>query len=134
MLMLLVAMMWCAGFSYAQHDQRKMNYRKEPHWIYMMNNPSVNYFEAVRAFELFWKDKPVPLEEEEWEIAGIEKQKAFSLLRFRSKERKEEEGNQYLVEYRQFKMWQRSVQAYLKPDGTLLSMEERLSLWKKLRE
>ena len=123
------------NFTCAQDNSReKKNYRDEPHWINMMNDPNVNYFEAVKAFETFWKDKPVPMEEEEWEVAGMNKRKFFSNISFRSKENRKEEESKYIVEYRQFKMWQESMQAYLRPDGTLLSMEERLALWKKLRE
>jgi hypothetical protein len=118
----------------AQDNAREKNYKDEPHWIAMMNDPNVNYFEAVKAFETFWKNKPVPMEEEEWEVAGMNKRKFFSNISFRSKENRKEEESKYIVEYRQFKMWQESMQAYLRPDGTLLSMEERLALWKRLRE
>ena len=110
------------------------NYKKEPHWIKMMNDNQVNYFEATKAFEEFWEKRHTPTEEEEWERFGIKKRKSWIEGIFRSEERNEKESQAYQVEYRQFKMWQQSVQAYIKPDGTLLSVDERLQLWKKLRD
>ncbi len=30
-----------------------------PYWIEMMQNPDANYYQTVRAFNLYWKDKPI---------------------------------------------------------------------------
>lgn len=41
--------------------------RTYPVWIEMMSDPAANYFDAVKAFELYWQDKMKPLEEDEAE-------------------------------------------------------------------
>ena len=32
------------------------NYSKNPEWIQMMDNPNVNYYEAVKAYNEYWKN------------------------------------------------------------------------------
>lgn len=51
-------------FTSAQAQQSK-NYKKHPYWIEMIKDPNVNYFEAINAYETFWKGKRKPLEEDE---------------------------------------------------------------------
>jgi hypothetical protein len=37
----------------------------DPAWIKMMDDPKVDYFDAVKNYERFWKNKIKPLDEQE---------------------------------------------------------------------
>ena len=93
---------------------------KKPDWIQMMNNPEVNYFDAVSNFNGYWKNKEKP--EEEAELFAAKD----------AKTRKRNEGViTYSFEYKKFVLWQRTNLAFVKKDGTLLTREERLAAWEK---
>ena len=47
------------------NKQRERMYQKLPQWIAMMDDPNCDYFEAMKAFDLFWKNRKKPLEEKE---------------------------------------------------------------------
>lgn len=113
-------------------------YERKPLWIQMMNDPAVNYFEAKKAFDLFWKNKPLPTEEDE--IMGEqhgsgEKRRSFLKELFKSKkERQEEESQRYAFDYKKFKHWERLVLPYVQEDGRILSQDEKLKLWQDSRQ
>jgi hypothetical protein len=92
-----------------------------PEWIKMMNDPNVNYFDAVSNFNKYWKNKEKPVEEEE----------IFAAKNSKIRENKEQEAILYSFEYKKFILWQKTNLAYVKKDGTLLSHNERLEIWEK---
>jgi hypothetical protein len=48
-------------FNVAKAQQPASSYQKFPYWIEMMNDTATNYFEAVKAFDLFWKSRILPV-------------------------------------------------------------------------
>jgi hypothetical protein len=113
-------------------NKYKVNYSKHPHWIQMMDDPNVNYHEAVKAFNAFWKDRGEPEEEE---AEGERKEKRSFLKRiFKSEEKEKAENSQYFIHYRRFKQWQRDVEPFVQADGTILSKEEQAQIWKDSRK
>ena len=62
---LLCTFLFVAIVAIGQNKATKSDYSKMPYWIEMIKNPNVNYFEAIRAYEEFWKGKKKPLEENE---------------------------------------------------------------------
>ncbi len=106
---------------------KKDSLENYPYWIAMMDDPNVNYYKAVEAFEKYWEHREKPAEDdgEGKDIFGKEK----------SKEEKEKEANrsiEYVYEYKQFLNWQQIHKNLVKPDGTILSPEEVIENWKKL--
>ncbi len=98
-----------------------------PVWIAMMENPNVNYYEAVAAFEKYWefREKPTEDDGEARDIFGKEK----------SEEEKNKAANrsvEYVYEYKQFLNWQQRNKNLVKPDGTIMKPEEVIEQWKKL--
>ena len=98
-----------------------------PYWIAMMDDPNVNYYKAVEAFEKYWEHREKPAEDdgEAKDIYGKEK----------SKEEKEKEANrtiEYVYEYKQFLNWQQIHKNLINPDGRIMSPEEVIEQWKKL--
>ena len=118
--------------SFAQ-ESRDSLYSNQPLWIEMMNSPAVNYYEAIKAFDLYWLNKTKPVQENEIFDA---KENNERLGEFKS-ERKIPQSNdtqKYAVEYKKFKHWQKTMLPYVKQDGSIMTKEERLSMWKQQRE
>jgi hypothetical protein len=103
-----------------------------PSWVKMMADPHANYFETVKAFREFWKDKPQPVEEDEKMDKEVAKRKWLFTRLFQSRSaRMKEESEKYAFEYKRFIWWQRQTLPYVQPDGHILSPEERLAIWKE---
>ena len=116
----------------SQTTSKRINYSKHPYWIEMMNDPKANYFETVKAYEQFWQNKKIPLEEDD--IIGQTKKEPtknnFLSKWFKSKEeREEEEIKKYSFEIKNFKHWKLKVTPFVQEDGTILDADERLKLW-----
>ena len=114
-----------------EHKRKKVNYKKNPHWIQMMDDPNVNYHEAILAFNEFWKDRGEPEEKE-----GDTKEEKRSLLKrlFKSEEKEHAENMEYLIPYKRFNQWKRDVEPFVQPDGSILSKEEQLQIWENARK
>jgi hypothetical protein len=118
----------CKGGSHLAKQEHTTNdtLSNYPYWIEMMDNPNVNYYKAVEAFDKYWEHRERPTEDdgEGKDIYGKEK----------SKEEKEKEANrsiQYVYEYKQFLNWQQRNKNLVKPDGSIMSPEEIIEQWKK---
>ena len=94
-----------------------------PAWIAMMDDPKVNYHEAVRAFEAYWKDKPLPAQEHE--RLSSEDPASF---------RAEPADPDMAFACKRFRRWMIRMEPFVKPDGTLMSPDERVEQWKRQRQ
>jgi|SRR6185436_4447992 len=135
-----VILLAISTLSYSQNAKPPKDYSKHPYWVEMMDDPNVNYFEAVKAYDEFWADRKKPKEEDEiigeksYSSVSEKKKKTFWDRLFASREEKEEkENNQYKFLCKKFEHWKFTVQPYVQPDGRILSAEEQLELWKKQR-
>ncbi len=103
--------------------------QETPSWIQMMNDPKVNYYQAVEAFNAYWAKHEKPTEDsgEARDIYGKEKSEA---------EKKAEAGRtvQYVYEYKQFLNWMERNKNLVKADGTLMTPEEILEQSEKERK
>lgn len=130
-MLLLIA---CASFSQSKKTTGTIDYKKEPVWIKMMEDPSVNYYEAVKAFDLFWEGKIEPEEEGELITEGkISTAQADSLRAARASWTQVERNNYENLKYqfKRFKDWKRTVYPFVQSDGRILSEQERLEIWQK---
>lgn len=118
-----VILLLCLSFSLHLPAQQP-DYSKQPHWIKMMDDPNVNYFEAVKAFETYWKGRTKPVEEKEV-FSNYNQQKIVAIRKT------EREAKEYAFEYKKFLYWQRQVLPYVQPNGRILSTEERLQLFEQ---
>lgn len=93
-------------------------------WISMIDSPGVNYYKAVEAFNKYWehREKPTEKDGEGKDLFG---------------EQMQENGSNgtipYVYEYKRFLNWQQRNKNLVKPDGTVMTPEEVLELWKKLQ-
>ena len=119
---------------FSQIKSKSLNYSKHPYWIEMMNDPNVNYFEAIKAYDEFWTKHKKPTEEND--IIGQEKSgsKKQTLLQkwFKSREeRDEEEVRKYTLDVKKFEHWKMQVKPYVQADGHIISKEEQLKMWEQ---
>ncbi len=116
----------------AQTDTSKFAaYRANPLWKDMLDNPNANYFEVQKAFELFWAGKEVPEGEEA--IIGEHRIKNNMVNRvFNAKELKEQKERDALsFDCKKYRWWLIQNEPYIMDDGSIMSPEMRLDLWKK---
>lgn len=131
---LTICLLICFSFMHAQKSKSK-NYKKNPVWIEMMKDPNVNYFEAIKAYETFWKNKEKPLEEDE--LIGQTKgeaskeEKMESRKKMREKRREKEMYKKYGLDCKKFEHWKLQVKPYVQADGHILSKEEQLKMWEE---
>ena len=116
--------------------QSKNAYAQKPLWVSMMHD-SVNYFEAVKAFETYWKYHQVPNEEDEIIGEHEKKEKQNKNESEKQKENENERANesesQLAFQYKKFKWWQKQVEPWVQSDGKILPLEQRILIEKKLR-
>lgn len=129
---LIFCMLICFGTTQAQQSK---NYKKHPYWIDMIKDPNVNYFEAINAYETFWKGKRKPLEEDD--LIGQTKgeaskeQKMESRREMREKRKEKEMYKKYGLECKKFEHWKMQVKPYVQADGHIISKEEQLKMWEQ---
>jgi hypothetical protein len=118
-----------------------------PKWVNMMDDPEVNYFEAIKAYDEFWKTTPKPVEEDEMESAASSKGKTERQIRRERNEREREydkkkklsgselERAEYLkYQSKRFENWAREVKPWVQENGHVLNDEERTAIWRKQQE
>lgn len=114
-------------------------YHIKPYWIEMMDDSTVNYYEALKSYETYWQDKLKPQEEEdainehgsrkeEREREKFEKK----LAKMTPAERTEFDRMKY--ECKRFDNWKREVKQYVQEDGHILSYDQKLEIWNRQQE
>ncbi len=128
-------------FQSTQAQEKKEKPRTDdttnPNWISMMQDPQVNYYEAVKAFDAYWEGKIEPEEEDELITEGkITSAEADSLRNARASwtqvQRNEYENIKY--QFKRFKDWKRTVFPFVQSDGRILSEQERLEIFQKQQQ
>ena len=93
----------------------------KPDWIKMMNDPKVNYYKAVAAFNQYWEKRDKPKSEGE-----VFEKKDSKIRKYKTKE-----TEKYAMEYKKFLLWQQQMRPFVKEDSNILSKSERLEIWEK---
>ena len=121
------------------------DYKNKPLWIEMMRDPNVNYFETIKAFREFWKDRILPEEpfedkagdKFEFEVGLIEANES-EFEREREERKRKRKGNQetllYAADVRAFKGWFYSIKPWVRADGSIVSIEEQQQILDKQRQ
>jgi hypothetical protein len=130
---ILIILMYFSQATNAQ-TTKSLNYSRHPYWIEMMNDPNVNYFEAIKAYDAFWANRKKPMEENE--VIGesknaSEKRSAFQRWFETKEQRKEEEAKKYTLDVKKFEHWKMKVKPYVQEDGSILSNDQLLKLWEE---
>ena len=107
----------------------------------MMNDPQANYFEAIRAFREFWKDRVLPKEPFDEGFDVFEREVGLITENETEKDREREEKNAspkkraesnfYAADVRAFKGWLQDVKPWVRTDGSIISISEREQIIQK---
>jgi hypothetical protein len=122
----------CINISMSQTDTARYRlYRSSAIWKDMLDDPNANYFEVQKAFELFWSGKERPLEEDEIIGESHRLKNNFINRTFNAKELKEQQLLDALAfDIKRYHWWLIKMEPYVQEDGSIMSMEQRLELWK----
>lgn len=123
----------------AQTKNRSSAYKKHPYWIQMMNDTSVNYFETVKAFREYYKERALPHEanEEKGEDnfekqVGLEEEGEHGQKSEREREREMRKADpkepDLSAEVRAFKGWFYSIQPWVRSDGSIIGPKEQQAI------
>lgn len=117
-----------------------------PKWVAMMEDPNVNFYEAVKEYDSFWATREKPKKEAEIFDAlngkgretgkTLEELEAERLAKLGPKlEGKELEELEYLkYQSKRFDKWMLEVKPWVQADGHILTYEERQAIWNKQQE
>ncbi|MGP8217300.1 MAG: hypothetical protein ACLQQ4_17160 [Bacteroidia bacterium] len=117
LLCLIIFLTGFLGNVSAQKSEVK-NLAAYPYWIQMMDDSTTNYFEAMKAFDNYWKGREQPHGEGE---------------EFADSVKTMEKNIPYTFEYMRFKNWQILVQPYVQDDGSILYPYQQLQLRQNAR-
>lgn len=137
---LFLSMFLCTicAVAIAQSKQQKVNYGKNPVWIQMMDDTAANYFETVKAFREYFKDRPLPKEpfevegEDDFEKeVGLEEneggKKSKRELRREARKRNPKEPD-YAAEVRAFRGWFYRIKPWVREDGSIIGPKEQQAI------
>lgn len=137
-LTLLAALVMFASALLSQQPKKykPRQFKRQPVWIEMMNDPSANYYQTLRAFREYWKSRVLPkepMENPDYETfekeVGLLKEGESEKEREREKNRKQgEETIKYAAEVRAFKGWMQDTKPWVRADGSIVPMAERQSV------
>jgi len=114
----------------------RQDYRNNPVWIKMIDDTSTNYFEAVKAFEEYWKNREKPIEETD--VLDIKVSKKEERIRERHEKKlsnmtpsQRNEYDQMQYQYKRFVNWMYEVKPFVQQDGRILNDEEKAAIWRQ---
>lgn len=118
--------------SISGQSHRDSYYKKNPVWIDLIKDNNVNYFEAIKAYELFWSNKKKPKVEND--IIGQTKNTTGEKESEQLSKKERRLYNQFALEIKKFEAWKKSVLPFVQADGRILSADERLKLWEETKK
>jgi hypothetical protein len=109
----------------AQKTFTEKEYKQTAHWITMMDEPKANYFEVIKAFEMYWINHKMPEGESDMNV----RQKEKNTKRFSNKElRSARQDASMRMKIKKYYWWKEKMEPFVKGDGTIMSAEERRKL------
>ncbi len=117
----------CMLLNYSATAQNKT---KPPLWVTMMDDPNVNYFVAVKNFNVFCKTREKPVEEKELFGSVGDREKEETIKQKKGKLKAEDPAKKYAFEYKRFLWWMREVEPFVQSDGHIKGMNERINEWR----
>jgi hypothetical protein len=145
-ILLLVFLIFLCSNCALRAQNIKTNYsnremRRQPLWISLMKDSTTNYYETIRAFREFWKDRVLPKEPFDEGFDQFEREVGLITEQETEKEREREERNAsakkraesnfYAADVRAFKGWLQDIKPWVRADGSILTLSEREAIVQK---
>ena len=99
----------------------------------MMDDPNVNYYEAIKIYNDYWKTHPKPDDPEDRLSQPLDNQDSETDKPQLSKEEKKFEA-EMIYQTKRFENWMREEKPFVQEDGRILTQQERIAIWKKQQE
>ena len=118
---------------FCEAQQTISELRKGAPWIKMMDAPNVNYYDAIKVYDDYWKThkKPDDPEDRLSQPVGT-KEKETDKVQLTKEEKKFEDEMIYQI--KRFENWVREEKPFVQEDGRILTQQERIAIWKKQQE
>ena len=126
---LLFILLFTCKFSLGQSNKySEKDYTKTPVWINMIKDTSVNFFEAEKAFKVYFEHhvKPAGENEDIGEHARRAKEPTKKELK------KIEKDNRMRMEIKKYEHWRDMMRTYVQPDGSILTPSQRLLIHQQI--
>lgn len=117
----------------AQAQKPGVNFKAEATWIKMIDDPNVNYYEAIKTYSDYWKNHPKPSDPEDRLLEPKPKDGDGDNKVLLSKEEKIYD-DEMIYQIKRFENWVRMVKPFVQNDGRILTDAERMAIWKKQQE
>ena len=126
----LYILFFCVCLSVSLHAQTSVHtekdYARSPLWISMIKDTAVNYFEAEKAYKIYFQHHDNPGGENE-EIGMHEAREKYPS---KKELRKIQADNHMRMEVKRYERWHDKMKPYVQEDGYILSPSQRLKIWK----
>lgn len=114
----------------AQSVHTDKEYARTPYWIDMIKDTSINFFEAEKAFKIYFQHHEKP--EGEQEDIGEHEKRAKNPSKREMREMQRE--NHMRMDVKRYEHWRDMVRPYVQPDGRILTPAQRLQLFREIRK
>jgi hypothetical protein len=111
-------------------QQKLSTIRAEASWIKMMDDPNVNYYEAIKAYNDYWKTHKKPADPEDRLLGkdGKKDNDADAVPLTKAEKIYEDE---IVYQVKRFENWMREEKPFVQENGRILTQQERIEIWKK---
>jgi len=120
----------CVCLCYISHAQSiahtEKDYARSPYWISMIKDTAVNYFEAEKAYKIYFQHHEQPGGEDD--VIGMHQ--AREKQPSKTEQKKIQADNHMRMEIKKYERWHDKMRPYVQSDGTILSPAQRLQIWK----
>jgi len=118
-----------------QNDSVK-DYKNKPLWIDMIDNPATNYYEAIIAYDTYFRYHKKPKMEEDSKAESMEDNENEADDDYIKSLSPEDLNNYALMKYhvKRFENWINEMKPFVQENGRILSDEERAAIWQKQQQ
>jgi hypothetical protein len=113
--------------------QQNQDWRKDATWVKMIDDPQMNYYDAIKTYNEYWKTHPKPVEQED---DKTELDKSGEKPTHRPIPTREEKiyEDEMAYQVKRFETWMREEKPFVQANGHILTQQERMEIWKKQQE
>jgi hypothetical protein len=129
----LILLLPLLAVTYCMAQQKNANWREEAVWIKMIDDPNVNYYEAIKAYNEYWKTHKKPVEQED-DKAELDKSGEKPTARPVPTREEKIYEDEMTYQIKRFETWVREEKPFVQENGRILTQQERIEIWKKQQE
>jgi hypothetical protein len=114
-------------------QQKNLNWRADATWVKMIDDPNVNYYDALKTYNEYWKTHPKPVAQED-DKAELDKSGEEPTARPVPTREEKIYEDEMTYQIKRFETWMREEKPFVQENGRILTQQERNEIWKKQQE